>query len=61
MRLLMVSLAAMTASTACLALLFLYALVVPTLPPTAAVTGVHVSNVSTPVQQPLVTAAADVR
>ena len=62
MRLLMVSLAAMTASTACLGMLFLYALVVPTLPPTAAVTGVHVSTLSTPVQQqPLMTAAADVR
>jgi hypothetical protein len=62
MRLLMVSLAAMTASTACLGMLFLYALVVPTLPPpTAAVTGVHVSTLSTPVRQPLVTAAADVR
>ena len=62
MRLLMVSLAAMTASTACLGMLFLYALLVPTLPaPSAAVTGVHASTLSTPVQQPLMTAAADVR
>ena len=62
MRLLMVSLAAMTASTACLGMLFLYALFVPTLPPpTPAVTGVHVSTWSTPVQQPLTTAAADLR
>ena len=61
MRLLMVSLAAMTASTACVGVLFLYALFVPTLPPTAAVTGAHVSTWSAPVQQPLMTAAADLR
>ncbi|MEO8421321.1 MAG: hypothetical protein ABI457_09020 [Hyphomicrobium sp.] len=62
MRLLTVSLAAMTASTACLGMLFLYALFVPTLPaPAAALTGVHVSKWSTPVQQPLVTAAVDIR
>ena len=62
MRLLMVSLAAMSASTACLGLLFLYALFVPTLPPpSAAVTGVHVSKWSIPVQQRTVTVAADLR
>ena len=62
MRLLMVSLAAMTASTVCLGLLFLYALFVPTLPPpAAAVTGVHVATWSTPVPRPLITASADVR
>jgi hypothetical protein len=62
MRLLMVSLAAMTASTACLGLLFLYALFVPTLPaPNTAVTGVHVSSFSIPLQQPIVTAAAEIR
>jgi hypothetical protein len=62
MRLLMVSLAAMTASTACLGLLFLYALFVPTLPaPNTALTGVHISSFSIPVQQPMVTAAADIR
>lgn len=39
MRLVMISLAAMTASTLCLALLFLYALVVPTRPlPSPAIT-----------------------
>ncbi len=36
MRLVMLSIAAMTASTACVALLFLYALFVPTLPPPSA-------------------------
>ena len=52
----------MTASTACLGLLFLYALFVPTLPaPKAAVTGVHVSYLSIPVQQPMVTAASEIR
>ncbi len=62
MRLVMVSLAAMTASTACLGLLFLYALFVPTLPaPSAAVTGVHVAKFDAPVPQLMVTAAADVR
>lgn len=33
MRLFMISMTAMVASTACLGLLFLYALIVPTLPP----------------------------
>jgi hypothetical protein len=62
MRLVMLSLAAMTASTACLGLLFLYALFVPTLPPpTAAVTGIHVANFSAPLQQPLVTASSELR
>ena len=62
MRLVMLSLAAMTASTACLALLFLYALFVPTLPPpTASVTGVHVAKFNAPVPQMMMTAAADVR
>jgi len=56
----MLSLAAMTASTACLALLFLYALFVPTLPaPTASVTGVHVAKLNAPVPQVMMTAAAD--
>ena len=60
MRLVMLSLAAMTASTACLALLFLYALFVPTLPaPTASVTGVHVAKLNAPVPEVMMTAAAD--
>ena len=41
MRLVMFSLAAMTASTACLGLLFLYALFVPTLPPPTAASSVR--------------------
>ena len=62
MRLVMLSLAAMTASTACLALLFLYALFAPTLPPPAAsVTGMHVAKLSAPVAPALMMAAADVR
>ena len=35
MRLFLISMSAMVASTACLGLLFLYALIVPTLPPPA--------------------------
>jgi hypothetical protein len=59
MRLVMLSLAAMTASTACLGVLFLHALFVPTLPPpTAAI--VDVAH-TTPVQQPLLTVATDIR
>ena len=62
MRLVMLTLTAMSASTACLALLFLYALFVPTLPPPAvSLTGVHVARFNAPVAQPLMTAAADVR
>ena len=62
MRLVMLSLAAMTASTACLALLFLYALFVPTLPPPAAsVTGVHVAKFNAPAPQMMMTAEANVR
>jgi hypothetical protein len=62
MRLMMISLAAMTASTACVALLFLYALFVPTLPPpTASVTGLHVAKFNAPVPQMMKTAAADVQ
>jgi len=60
MRLVMLSLAAMTASTACLALLFLYALFVPTLPaPDTSVTGLHVAKFNAPVPQLVTTAAAD--
>jgi hypothetical protein len=52
----------MTASSACLAVLFLYALFVPTLPPpTASVTGVHVAKFNAPVPQTIKTAAADVQ
>ena len=61
MRLVMFSLAAMTASTACLGLLFLYALFVPTLPPpTAAIVGAHDVAWTAQAQQPL-TVAPDIR
>jgi hypothetical protein len=62
MRLVMLSLAAMTASTACLGVLFLYALFVPTLPaPTAAIVDGHDVALAAPAQQRLVTAASEVR
>ena len=62
MRLVMLSLAAMTASTACLGLLFLYALFVPTLPPpTAAIVVGHDVVWTAQAQQPLITAASEVR
>jgi hypothetical protein len=62
MRLIMVSLAAMSASTACLGLLFLYALFVPTLPaPTAAITAQHDVAWTPPAQQRLITVASEVR
>lgn len=61
MRLVMASLAAMTASTACVALLFLYALFVPTRPaPTAAITGAQHIAWSAPAPQ-LLTVVSDVR
>ena len=62
MRLLMVSLAAMTASTACLGILFLYALFVPTLPAPTRVrhrrARLHVEHAGAAAH---VTAAADIR
>ena len=61
MRLLMVSLAAMTASTACLGMLFLYALFVPTLPPTDGASPACTSRREHAGAAALVTAAADIR
>jgi hypothetical protein len=61
MRLVMISLAAMTASTMCVALLFLYALVVPTRPaPEAALVRLPDPAWSGgPVEQPVLTVASD--
>jgi hypothetical protein len=57
----MVSLDAMSASTACLGLLFLYALFVPTLPaPTAAIVAGHDATWTAEAQRPL-TVASDTR
>ena len=62
MRLISLSLAAMAASTACVALLFLYTLFVPTLPPLdKSVTGLHVAKFNVPVPQMMMTAEAGVR
>ena len=61
MRLVMLSLAAMAASMACLGLLFLYALFVPTAPaPTAAITAKQDLAWNDPVQQRLINDASDV-
>jgi hypothetical protein len=62
MRLVMLSLAAMTASTACLGLLFLYALFVSTVPaPSAAIVDAPDVALAAPAQPPLVNVASEVR
>jgi hypothetical protein len=58
----MLSLAAMTASTACLALLFLYALVAPTRPlPTPAITSGYAFAWTGPGEPRVITLAGEVR
>jgi hypothetical protein len=61
MRLVMMSLAAMTASTACVGMLFLYALVAPTRPaPSIAIVAVpDVQWRGGPVEEPLITLASE--